>query len=89
MEVYLDLQSDLLADVLSVEHLVADFTLEAAQVPVLVQCHKWLFIFKLLSTAATICKERKNTKIRWYFLCVEKFFDLTELKGKRNTGFMF
>lgn len=40
IKVYSDNQPDLLADVLGIEHLVADFTLEAAQVPVLVQCHE-------------------------------------------------
>lgn len=46
--------SDLLADVLGVEHLVAHFALEAAQVPVLVQRHKGLLILELLPTAAAI-----------------------------------
>lgn len=46
--------SDLLADVLGVEHLVAHFALEAAQVPVLVQCYKGLLILELLSTATAI-----------------------------------
>lgn len=55
-------QTDLLADVLGIEHLVADFTLEAAQVPVLVQCYKRLFIFKLLPTATAVCKEDNETK---------------------------
>ena len=45
---------DLLADVLGIEHLVADFTLEAAQVPVLVQRYERLFILKLLPTAAAV-----------------------------------
>lgn len=46
--------SDLLADVLGVEHLVAHFALEAAQVPVLVQRYKGLLILELLPTAAAI-----------------------------------
>lgn len=45
---------DLLADVLGIEHLVADFTLEAAQVPVLVQCYKRLLILEFLPTAAAV-----------------------------------
>lgn len=46
--------SDLLADVLGIEHLVAHFALEAAQVPVLVQRYKGLLILELLPTAAAI-----------------------------------
>lgn len=46
--------SDLLADVLGVEHLVAHFALEAAQMPVLVQRYKGLLILELLPTAAAI-----------------------------------
>lgn len=46
--------SDLLADVLGVEHLVAHFALEAAQVPVLVQRYKGLLVLELLPTAAAI-----------------------------------
>ena len=60
-------QADLLADVLGIEHLVANFTLEAAQVPVLVQCYKRLFILKLLPTAAAICtreREMRENEIR-------------------------
>lgn len=45
---------DLLADVLGIEHLVADSTLEAAQVPVLVQGHQRLLVLELLPTAATV-----------------------------------
>ena len=52
----------LLADVLSIEDLVADFTLEAAQVPVLVQCYKGLFILKLLPTAAAVCTQDRKRK---------------------------
>ena len=51
--------TDLLADVLGIEHLVADFTLEAAQVPVLVQCYEGLFVLKLLPTAAAVCKDNE------------------------------
>lgn len=52
--VHLTVGDPILADVLSIEDLVADFTLEAAQVPVLVQCYKGLFILKLLPTAAAV-----------------------------------
>lgn len=45
---------DLLADVLGVQHLVADSTLEAAQVPVLVQGHQRLLVPELLPTAAAV-----------------------------------
>lgn len=45
---------DLLADVLGVEHLVADSTLETAQVPVLVQGHQRLLVLELLPAAATV-----------------------------------
>lgn len=45
---------DLLADVLGIEHLVADFALEAAQVPVLVQCYERLLVLELLPTAAAV-----------------------------------
>lgn len=44
----------LLADVLGVEHLVADPTLEAAQVPVLVQGHQRLLVLELLPAAAAV-----------------------------------
>lgn len=55
---------DLLADVLGIEHLVADFTLEAAKVPVLVQRYERLFILKLLPTAAAVCAEHNQDKGR-------------------------
>lgn len=45
---------DLLANVLGIEHLVADSTLEASQVPVLVQRYKRLLVLKLLPTAAAV-----------------------------------
>lgn len=52
----------LLADVLGIEHFVADFALETAQMPVLVQCYQRLLILKLLPTAATIYKEDHKMK---------------------------
>lgn len=45
---------DLLADVLGVEHLVAHFALEAAEVPVFVQRHQRLLVLELLPTAAAV-----------------------------------
>lgn len=45
---------DLLADVLGIEHFVADPTLEAAQVPVLVQGHQRLLVLELLPAAAAV-----------------------------------
>lgn len=56
-------QRDLLADVLSIEHLVAHFTLEATQVPVLVQCYQRLFILELLPTATAVCTQHTQTKL--------------------------
>lgn len=56
-------QRDLLADVLCIEHLVAHFTLEATQVPVLVQCYQRLFILKLLPTATAVCTQHTQTKL--------------------------
>lgn len=44
----------LLADVLGIEHLVAHPTLEAAQVPVLVQGHQRLLVLELLPAAAAV-----------------------------------
>lgn len=52
--VHLAVGDPILADVLGIEDLVADFTLEAAQVPMLVQCYKGLFILKLLPTATAV-----------------------------------
>lgn len=52
--------ADLLADVLGVEHLVADFALEAAQVPVLVQRNKRLLILELFPAAAAVWAEGRR-----------------------------
>ncbi len=66
-------KTDLLADVLGIEHLVADFTLETAQVPVLVQRYKRLFILKLLPTAAAVCTEDNGMKGD-LLICDEKLY---------------
>lgn len=52
--VQLTIGDPILADVLGIEHLVADFALEAAQVPVFVQRYKRLFILKLLTAATAV-----------------------------------
>lgn len=44
----------ILADIFGIKHFIAHFALEAAEVPVLVQRHQRLLIFKLLSTSTAI-----------------------------------
>lgn len=54
MVICLTVRDTVLADILCIKHFIAHFAFEAAKVPVLVQCHQRLFIFKLLSTPTAI-----------------------------------
>lgn len=52
--VHLAVGDSVLADVLGIQNLVADFALEASQVPMFVQCHQRLFVLEVLPTATAV-----------------------------------